>query len=34
MAELEAEARYARQRYDLYRARASGLRPTSASRER
>ena len=32
--ELEAEARYARERYDLYRARAYGPRPTSASRLR
>lgn len=29
---LEAEARHARQRYDLYRARQYGPRPTSRSR--
>ena len=31
---LEAEARYARERYELYRARAYGPRLTSASRLR
>jgi hypothetical protein len=31
---LAAEARYHRQRYDLYRARAYGLRPVSESRLR
>jgi hypothetical protein len=30
--ELEAEARYARERYDLYRAKAYGPRPTSMTR--
>jgi hypothetical protein len=34
LAELEAEARYARERYELYRARAYGPRLTSASRLR
>jgi hypothetical protein len=34
LAELEAEARYHRDRYALYRARAYGMRPTSAARER
>jgi hypothetical protein len=34
LAELEAEARYHRDRYALYRARAYGMRPTSAKRER
>ena len=34
VAELEAEARYHRERYDLYRARAYGARPTSAARLR
>lgn len=29
---LEAEARYARERYDLYRAKMYGPRPTTASR--
>jgi hypothetical protein len=32
--ELEAEARYARERYDLYRAKAYGPRPTSPARLR
>jgi len=32
--ELEAEARYHRERYELYRARAYGPRPTSAARLR
>jgi hypothetical protein len=32
--ELEAEARYARQRADLYRAKAYGGRPTSPARMR
>ena len=32
--ELEAEARYARQRYDLYRAKAYSGRPTTPSRMR
>ncbi len=32
--QLRAEARYARQRYDLYRAKAYGRRPTSAPRLR
>jgi hypothetical protein len=32
--ELEAEARYARQRADLYRAKAYGARPTSPARMR
>ena len=32
--ELAAEARYRRERYDLYRARAYGSRPTSESRMR
>ena len=31
---LRAEARYARERYDLYRARAYGSRPVSESRMR
>lgn len=31
---LEAEATYARERYQLYKAKAYGLRPTSASRLR
>ena len=31
---LEAEARYARERYQLYRARTYGPRPTSMSRLR
>jgi len=31
---LEAEARYARERYDLYRARTYGPRPTSLARLR
>jgi hypothetical protein len=32
LAELEAEARYARERYQLYRAKAYGPRLTSAGR--
>jgi hypothetical protein len=32
--DLEAEARYARQRADLYRAKTYGLRPTSPARMR
>jgi predicted nucleic acid-binding Zn-ribbon protein len=32
--ELRAEAQYARQRYDLYRAKAYGQRPTTESRMR
>lgn len=32
--ELEAEARYHRERYDLYRAKSYGPRPTSDSRLR
>jgi hypothetical protein len=32
--ELEAEARYARERYQLYRAKAYGSRPTSMARLR
>jgi hypothetical protein len=32
--ELAAEARYARERYDLYRAKAYGPRPTSDARMR
>jgi hypothetical protein len=32
--ELEAEARYHRERYDLYKAKAYGPRPTSDSRLR
>ena len=31
---LEAEARYARERYQLYRAKAYGPRPTSMARLR
>jgi hypothetical protein len=31
---LEAEARYARERYDLYRAKMYGQRPTTMSRLR
>jgi hypothetical protein len=31
---LEAEARYARERYQLYKARAYGPRPTDAARFR
>jgi hypothetical protein len=30
--ELQDEARYHRERYDLYKAKAYGSRPTSASR--
>jgi len=32
--ELEAEARFARERYDLYRAKTYGPRPTSTRRLR
>jgi len=32
IAELEAEARYARERLDLYRAKTYGPRPTSPAR--
>src|SRR5437763_8853591 len=32
--DLRAEARYARERYDLYRAKMYGLRPTSITRFR
>jgi hypothetical protein len=32
--ELRAEAQYARERYDLYKAKAYGPRPTSESRMR
>jgi hypothetical protein len=32
--DLEAEARYARERLDLYRAKMYGPRPTSATRMR
>ncbi len=32
--ELRAEARHARQRYDLYRARMYGMRPTTMSQLR
>ena len=32
--ELLAEARYARQRYDLYKAKTYGLRPTTLTRLR
>jgi hypothetical protein len=31
---LEAEARYARERYELYRAKVYGARPTSLNRLR
>lgn len=34
IADLRAEARYARERYDLYRAKAYGPRPTSLARLR
>jgi hypothetical protein len=34
LAELRAEARYARERYELYRAKAYGTRPTSPARMR
>lgn len=34
LARLAAEARYARERYDLYRAKVYGPRPTSQSRLR
>jgi hypothetical protein len=34
LVELEAEARYARERYQLYRAKAYGPRSTSAGRLR
>ena len=32
--ELRAEARYARERFDLYRAKMYGLRPTTIARFR
>jgi hypothetical protein len=32
--ELRAEVRYARERYDLYRAKMYGLRPTTVTRLR
>ena len=32
--ELRAEARYTRERYDLYRAKMYGLRPTTITRLR
>jgi hypothetical protein len=32
--DLRAQARHARERYDLYRAKAYGLRPTSPTRMR
>jgi len=32
--DLRVEARYARQRYDLYRAKMYGLRPTTITRLR
>ena len=32
--ELRMQAQYARERYDLYKARAYGARPTSATRMR
>jgi hypothetical protein len=32
--ELRVEARYARERYDLYRAKMYGLRPTTITRLR
>jgi hypothetical protein len=34
LSRLEAEARYARERYQLYRARAFGSRPTDPGRMR
>lgn len=34
LTELEAEARYARERYELYRARFYSSRPTNAARLR
>ena len=34
IAELRVEARYARERYDLYRAKMYGLRPTTIARFR
>lgn len=34
LADLAAEARYARERYDLYRAKAYGPRPTRQARLR
>lgn len=34
LADLRADARYARERYDLYRAKAYGSRATSATRLR
>ncbi len=32
--DLRVQAQYARQRYDLYKAKAYGQRPTSPARER
>lgn len=32
--QLQAEARYRRQRYDLYRAKMYGMRPTTTARLR
>jgi sRNA-binding protein len=32
--DLRAEAQHARQRYDLYKAKSYGMRPTSAARMR
>ncbi len=34
LADLQAQARHARERYDLYRARAYGMRPTNPTRMR
>lgn len=34
IADLRADARYARERYDLYRAKVYGSRPTSMTRLR
>lgn len=34
LADLRADARYARERYDLYRAKMYGSRPTSMTRLR
>jgi len=34
IADLRADARYARERYDLYRAKMYGSRPTSTTRLR
>jgi len=34
VADLRADARYARERYDLYRAKMYGARPTSMTRLR